>query len=552
MPSPNKSKNKKKINKTQTYASKVKTTIKKKKQKANKSKPWTIAKSIIKLKKPITKKRSVLKKSQIKREEQEKQNKFIKSQQKNKHKLRLGNDMPNIYIIIAHSSECYIKDIDDILNTGMLKPINILETASKKYTKHRKQFIEDIQLLRDGIIPMCHKYYKDHKISNGKDINNNPDGYNPAIYFCEKSLEKSSSKKYCKYFWCENCIKHYLEDESNILHKPIKIENRINLDYPFDDYYKDERLKVLMGQSSGRKGFMRTYYKIINEFIGNPSNKDNKFKELLFDIIDTTIEETDKNEMNMTKLNKKLNFINKLSKYRYKLHNNKMDTDFRVYPRINKKKEKGKIKERYISGPLNFNLSFSIHNDKHNLYYCGDSWPLGVYNLKDFNHNIYNDYFDLNKNKFNNISYTNKSDMLLKSLLLKVVKPKDFSQTDYIKTCNTFDLDVSTGMYKGTPGKKSINRYNARLYNTHFQPNRNNQVSMKNLMKSVLELDGYLDDDENKTTEPLFITNICRGILNDGELSNRVNHIRDTTTLTDTNVNVGSFHQLMRNESYNV
>ena len=48
--------------------------------------------------------------------------------------------------------------------------------------------------------------------------------------------------------------------------------------------------------------------------------------------------------------------------------------------------------------------------------------------------------------------------------------------------------------------------YNVGLYNKHFVPKRTPIIKLSELMKIVLEQDGYMGDDENKKPEAIFIT----------------------------------------------
>jgi hypothetical protein len=535
-----------------SYANVVKLTKKKQKKKAQKEVPWTLVKSVVKFKRPITKKRKQLSKQKSKMKLQQKQQKKLEKELKKKFKMRLEQDspiMPNIYLIIAHSAECHLKDIDTIMNSGTLKPIKILEKAAKKYTTHKTQFLKDAESLRnyEGSPEPCHRYYKNHKWTQGKDEYEHPLNYpyKNSLYFCEQCLKDSSKDKYCKYFWCDACSQHHFEDTSKSLHKPIKIDTRINLDTFIDEYNHEAKgkLKVLMGQSPGRSGFMSTYYKII-EKITDGNFENNEFLKLLFDIIDTDKMETKIIDRQMTQLNKTLNVINPKFK-RFKYHDNKTDTDFRLYPRMNKKTVNGKTTRRLIHGPHDFELLFEINKATQGRNKNGDSWPLGVYNLKTFSSIMYNKYFmnkDINHSEFFNIiKDTSKYTIFPKSLLLKVDKPKQndiITKRVYSEICRTLDINPSNGLHTGKVNPYAINRYNVDLYNKHFVPKRTPLIKLSELMKIVLEQDGYLEDNENKKPEAIFITNICRGVMNAGELTVRVDHTRNTTSVKDTNTTI--------------
>ena len=494
---------------------------------------------------------------------QQTQQKKLQKELHQKFKMRLEQDsptMPNIYLIIAHSSECHLNDIDDKMNSGTLKPIQILEEAAKKYTKHKTQFLNDAESLRNfnGSPEPCHRYYKNHDWNKGKDTSEDPDNYpfGHSVYFCEQCLNESASSKYCKYLWCEACVQHHFDDTSKTLHKPIKIDTRINLDTFIDEYDEipEGKLKVLLGQSAGRLGFMSTYYKII-EKITDGNFEYNKFLKLLFEIIDTDKMDTKNIDRQMKQLNQTLNDINTKFK-RFKYHDDKTDTDFRLYPRLNKKTVNGKISERAIHGPHDFELSFEINKATHGRNKNGDTWPLGVYNLNTFSNLSYEKYF-MNKDTndsdfFNLIKDTSKYTIFPKSLLLKVDKPTQnniITKRLYSEICDTLDLNPSTGLHTGKVNPYAINRYNVGLYNKHFAPKRTSLIKLSELMKIVLEQDGYLDDNENKKPEAIFITNICRGFMNDGELTSRVDHKRNITPIKGTNTSVSEIVKRMRADS---
>ena len=540
------------IHRYKSYAAALKSTKPPKKSSKKKSKKSSKKKS-----KKSSKKKS--KKSSKKKLEKELKE-YIK------FKMRLKQDsptMPNIYLIIAHSSECHLNDIDHKMNSGTLKPIKILEKVAKKYTKHKKQFLEDAESLRnyEGSPEPCHRYYKNHKWTQGKDEYEHPLNYpsKNSLYFCEQCLKDSSKDKYCKYFWCDACSQHHFEDTSKSLHKPIKIDTRINLD-TFISEYDDEtkgKLKVLLGQSAGRAGFLSTYYKIIEKITdGNFVN--NEFLKLLFDIIDTDKMDTKNIVRQMNQLNQTLNVINPKFK-RFKYHNDKTDTDFRLYPRLNKKTVNNKTSKRLIHGPHDFELSFEINKSTQGRNKNGDTWPLGVYNLKTFSNHTYEKFF-MNKDPYNSeffniIKDTSKYTIFPKSLLLKVDKPKQnniITKRVYSEISDTLDINPSTGLHTGTVNPYAINRYNVGLYNNHFAPKRTPIIKLSELMKIVLEQDGYMEDDENKKPEAIFITNICRGIMDDGELSIMVNHTRNTTPIKDTNTSLMEILKTMRENSNDV
>lgn len=100
-------------------------------------------KSFIKFKHPVTKKRNKVKFAKLKRKLEQKLQKKLEKQYFNNRlsTIYLDNYKPNIYIINAHSSECYINDIDNIKYEGTLKPIKILEKVAKNIQNIENKFL---------------------------------------------------------------------------------------------------------------------------------------------------------------------------------------------------------------------------------------------------------------------------------------------------------------------------------------------------------------------------------------------------------------------------
>ena len=87
------------------------------------------------------------------------------------------------------------------------------------------------------------------------------------------------------------------------------------------------------------------------------------------------------------------------------------------------------------------------------------------------------------------------------------------------------------------------------MYNNHFAPKRTPIIKLSELMKIVLEQDGYLEDIENKKPEAIFITNICRGIMDEGELTRRVNHTRNITPIKGKDISLMDMLKTIRENS---
>lgn len=158
-----------------------------------------------------------------------------------------------------------------------------------------------------------------------------------------------------------------------------------------------------MGQSSGRKGFVVSNFKFMENFTGFYNGFDNPFKQLILDIIETDKTEIDKSKLKIKELNKSLNY---------------------------------------------FNL----------------------------------------KKKYNTL-------------------------------CNLLEIDKETGNYKGLIEDlklNNINRYNGILYKKYFKPYNTYNIHLKDLIRHVLESDGYFEKESTyKKPKALFILNICRGVIRD-------------------------------------
>ena len=214
-----------------------------------------------------------------------------------------------------------------------------------------------------------------------------------------------------KYLWCTECNSalHDTTLYSTEFHKPLKFNTRIHLENEFDN------VKVLMGQSPGRAGLTKTNFIIIEEYFS-------KYQNLLTNLVGTDITDTDSITKQIKELNKITNRINKNIKYM--THKNKTDTDFRIYPRFNKKKDK----KRYIPGPVDVSLNFNInfYTDQKN----GIHWPMGVFNIDDFEDRD-NIYFEL--------LFNNNENKILGDFFNTIAKPyfnrikKSFEITEKVK-----------------------------------------------------------------------------------------------------------------------
>ena len=444
---------------------------------------------------------------------------------------------PKIFFIQAHSSACTIKDMNSLMESGTRIPIKYLEEAYKKYPKYRKQILEDIEKLREYDIDnlICHNA-----------VNHKSEKF--AEFFCNNCLEETKGKHY---LWCKECNDHIHKTKSRKLHNPSLFTTRINLR---NDFPNGENIKVLMGQSSGRAGLVSTVFKMIEEY-------PNKYSKILRDLVDTDIKDTKSVNTIIKKLNEITNVSNKKLERIKVLHKNKVDTDFRYYPRINKEKMKSKgkaiNKERYIAGPIDFKLNFSPGDQK--VLRNGIHWPLGVYNIEDFdNDSLIFDLLIKNKDDidkfFTVIDTTDKDSTELitfkKALLLYVDKlskeQKDnsniYEDSQIIKDYLNIPQDGNNA--NPTQNKNNnnynINRYNKYLFDNLFYKNKKlkTRASISSIISNIIKYEGEHD------REMVFIVNQCRTSFltrDDFNLAYSYNEIMEPRTAT--------FHGLRRENS---
>tara|TARA_B100000767_G_scaffold186282_1_gene173763 strand:- start:592 stop:2145 length:1554 start_codon:yes stop_codon:yes gene_type:complete len=500
------------ITNSKTYSQVVKTKKRispSKKTKSKKVNPFLVSKSIIKFKKGLT-----------------------------KNKSKQQSLEPLIFIIQGHSGSCFLKDMDLNIYSGTLKPIHFLEKASNKYPKKRTQIIKDIEKLRTYDIKniFCHKY---SIICNKK-----------ALYFCEECLNDTKGKKY---FWCEDCNYYLHNDLGKELHKSIKFNNRIDIDNEFK--FKDEKIKILMAQSSGRAGLIKTGFVMLEEY--------EKYRKPLSDLLNTK----PSNIKEIQKQIKNLNILtNRVNPKIQKLHKNKMDTDFRIYPRINEEKyqDKGKTKtkKRYIPGPIDTSINFNINSNIDQIN--GVHWPLGIYSYNDFMPYLYNLLFkniDKDTQFFNTIKEYKGNLVKVKQnfkrgLLLGLNNlPSEFKDNADIKEDHEYyqdflnleknkdDFGFSTKkLEKNKKGEYTsekafhINRYNQYLYENVF--NKDNQfktkINLRDIIYNILNYHGYFKKNRRKKSDVIFVINQCRNIIpekNNIPLGDLYNQTQDPRTI---------------------
>tara|TARA_B100000787_G_C16179173_1_gene290774 strand:+ start:174 stop:1460 length:1287 start_codon:yes stop_codon:yes gene_type:complete len=391
-----------------------------------------------------------------------------------------------------------LKDMDRLMESGTRRPIKYLEEASTKYPKYRKQILEDVEKLRQSDSLRCHNAvnHKSEKV---------------AEFFCNDCLEGTKGKQY---LWCKECNDMIHKKKSLKLHKPILFTTRINLKKDFPEV----NLKVLMGQSSGRAGLFSTVLKMMEEY-------PNKYRKILKPLIETKITETKTVNTLLKKLNEITNVANKRLESIRVLHKDKVDTDFRYYPRINiehyKKKGKTLNKERYIAGPIDFNLNFSPGEAP--LLKNGVHWPLGVYNVEDMDDPLIFDLlfknFDTNNTFFNRIPTTDTSELrtFKKSLLLYIenVPAKHRENIPMLEDSLVMKdyLNISeTAKEPSSPSKSHLNRYNQYLYDNLFYKYKKltPRVSLSSVISTILDYEGNSKKDGTEKREILFIVNQCR------------------------------------------
>lgn len=455
-------------------------------------------------------------------------------------KKKLPKLPPKIFFIQAHSSACMLKDMDSLMESGTRIPIKYLEAAYKKYPKYRKQIVEDIDKLRNYDIDnlICHNA-----------VNHTSEKF--AEFFCNDCLEETKGKYY---LWCKECNDSIHKKEAGKLHNPSLFTTRIHLR---NDFPEGNKIKVLMGQSSGRAGLVSTIFKMIKEY-------PYKYSKLLKQLVDTDINDTKSVHTIIRKLNEITNVSNKKLERIRVIHKNKVDTDFRYYPRINieKYKSKGKTiqKERYIAGPIDFKLNFSPGENK--ILKNGIHWPLGVYNIEDFKNPLLFDLLfknvDNNDIFFNRIDTSKGSNEMItfkKGLLLYIdtlsKKQKEDSNTyeDSLLIKEFLNIpEDENETKKSSSNSSNINRYNKYLYDRLFYKNKKltPRVSISSIISNILNYEGYNNNNGTDKREILFIVNQCRTSFigkHDLNLAQSYNEIMEPRTAT--------FHGLRRENSNN-
>lgn len=409
---------------------------------------------------------------------------------------------PKIFYISAHSSICTFKDMDKIMYNGTHFPIKKLDEASKKYTKHRKQYIKELEILSKHKEIDCHQCLAKNKKTQGR-------------YFCFDCLQETSNKNICKYILCKDCNNKIHKESSRHLHRPVLIYDRIDLDKLAP---KNSDIKVLIGQSAGRSGIVNTGFYLMREYVGKDGFKylRTNVKKQLHEISDTSFENIKKQDAQMKKLDDMLNLSNK----KHNLHRDGKDTNFRIYPRISGK--------RFIPGPKNVNLNFSINLDlKKNLN--GVHWPLGIYNLDDitpekwlklFNNREHeSEFFNTitkQENRDNSINKKNEEVSIKKSLLLYLDRPTLYNQKRIPNCKESYETIKEYLNVKHSNSKSSstndthINRYNHYIYSKLFSKVEKKHASLEDIIKIICD---YEKSISMKTHHKfLFIINMCRVI----------------------------------------
>ena len=420
---------------------------------------------------------------------------------------------PKIFYILAHSSICTIEDMDKTMYNGTHYPIKKLKEASKKYTKHRNKFIKDSELLSKHREIDCHECLTTNKKTQGK-------------YFCFDCLEETSNKKTCRYILCDDCNNKIHDENSRHLHRPVLIYDRIELDKIINintkqksDNSKKDNIKVLVGQSAGRSGIVNTGFYLMREYVGEDGFKYLRtgIKKHLHEISETPYENSKKQNIQMKKLDDMLNLSNK----KHNLHRDGKDTNFRIYPRYAGK--------RFIPGPKNVNLSFSINLElDKNLN--GVHWPLGVYNLDDLmpekwmklfnNREPESEFFNTIENRNNRINKKMNEDSIKKGLLLHLQRPTLFKQKRVPNCKESFEtlkeyLNVSKPNGESSENHTHINRYNHHIYSKLLKEDRKKDKllktqSLEDVIKAVCDYEQIFS--RGKQLKFVFIVNMCRAI----------------------------------------
>ena len=415
-------------------------------------------------------------------------------------------NIPRVFIIVGHSSECsYDYGLDEVANK------NVIDIIREKYDYllgYHEYVTNNMNIAKTN----NHKYFKQLKkdydvLFKGGKVNCHIHPKKQAIVFCNTCFKK----KYMNYFFCEKCKdmdhdKLNKSTETILTHKIINLKYRIDLKKDFKKY-PTNKIKYLNGQTSGRSGFTHTSFNIMNYM-----QKMEKFREMVYN---------SKNMKDMGEIDKLLNTLNK----DYLFHSNKSDTTFGIYPRKNKS---GKI----ITGPKDSLISFfpseSPGATKRNEYLNGASWPLGIFELPVFDidetqtlidkYNVINNLSDY---KFEKIFTNNKiSEGKFDSInsfepewkFYSVMTP--YSQLNLLK--RTFLLEMPKNnktkeekiLTSWKSEIKKINKYNQYLIdgidsNLEFNPNK--QFLLSELMDNIMKV-----GDIKPNEEVIFITNICR------------------------------------------
>ena len=421
---------------------------------------------------------------------------------------------PRVFLILGHSLECHIDKLsNEIANYNILKILKkkISEPKSKSKSKSKskddpdyiKQVNRDYKTLLNGDKVKCHKHTTKE-----------------ATIFCSSCFYNGDKP----YFWCEKCEKdNYANNKGSKPYTVIPLKYRIDLNNDFKKEYPTNKIRFMVGQSSGRGGLTTTSFDIISFMQNSP-----EFRELIYSA---------KDMKDMKHLDKVLNNIEWQN-----VHGDNIDTNFSIYPRKN---NSGK----FIVGPKNNLNSFfpSSQSKSENIFLNGYSWPLGIYELPIFNINDHRENINnykikilfrqngLNKKSnpewdFFSLIKTNNPFMAFKrALLLNLKLPKNKS------TATTEE----TLLMNGLPELNRIAKYNKLLYNevqwdlfnasqnrkSNFLGPFNKPLTLKKIIKLILD-----NADIKPNEEIIFISNACRNIYHkDIQLYHKLNQTMDRT-----------------------
>ena len=419
---------------------------------------------------------------------------------------------PRVFLILGHSFECHIDKLsDEIANYNILKILKkkISEPKSKSKSKSKddpdyiKQVNRDYKTLLNGDKVKCHKHTTKE-----------------ATIFCSSCFYNGDKP----YFWCEKCEKdNYANNKGSKPYTVIPLKYRIDLNNDFKKEYPTNKIRFMVGQSSGRGGLTTTSFDIISFMQNSP-----EFRELIYSA---------KDMKDMKHLDKVLNNIEWQN-----VHGDNIDTNFSIYPRKN---NSGK----FIVGPKNNLNSFfpSSQSKSENIFLNGYSWPLGIYELPIFNINDHREYINnykinilfrqngLNKKSnpewdfFSLIKTNNPFKAFKRALLLNLKLPKNKS------TATTEE----TLLMNGLPELNRIAKYNKLLYNevqwdlfnasqnrkSNFLGPFNKPLTLKKIIKLILD-----NADIKPNEEIIFISNACRNIYHkDIQLYHKLNQTMDRT-----------------------